>query len=74
MPKQVEGKPYSVRDQQIDAMLLNEFLKEHKTVQEQGKMIARLEKQMEALSAALQKVSAQIQINKTALTVVRNNQ
>jgi uncharacterized coiled-coil protein SlyX len=29
-----EGKPYSVRYQQINAMLLNEFLKEHRTVQE----------------------------------------
>jgi len=36
-----EGKPYSVRYDQVNAMLLNEFLKEHKTVQEQGATIAR---------------------------------
>jgi hypothetical protein len=31
-----EGKPYSVRYDQVNAMLLNEFLKEHRKVQEQG--------------------------------------
>src|SRR4029453_16594173 len=69
-----EGKPFSVRYDQVNAMLLNEFLKEHKTVQEQGATItalrandarqeatiARLQKQIEALNAGLQKVSAQL--------------
>jgi hypothetical protein len=55
-----EGKPYSVRYDQVNAMLLNEFLKEHKTVQEQGATIARLEKQIETLTAGLQKVNAQL--------------
>jgi hypothetical protein len=41
-------------------MLLNEFLKEHKTVQEQGAIIARQQKQIEALTKGLQKVSAQL--------------
>ena len=36
-----EGKPYSVRYDQVNAMLLNEFLKEHRTVQKQGATIAR---------------------------------
>ena len=39
-----EGKPYSVRYDQVNAMLLNEFLKEHKTVHEQGAIIARKSK------------------------------
>jgi hypothetical protein len=39
-----EGKPYSVRYDQVNAMLLNEFLKEHQTVQQQGATIVRLEK------------------------------
>ena len=53
-------------------MLLNEFLKEHKTVQEQGAMIARQQKRIEALTAALQKVSAQLEVNKaTPQTVSR---
>jgi hypothetical protein len=55
-----DGKPYTVRYDAVNAMLLNEFLKEHKTVQKQGAMIARLEKQIEALTAGLQKVSAQL--------------
>ena len=62
-----EGKPYSVRYDQVNAMLLNEFLKEHKAfveergkVQEQGVTIARLEQQVAALTAGLQKVSVQL--------------
>jgi hypothetical protein len=55
-----EGKPYSVRYDQVNAMLLNEFLKEHKTVQDQGETIARLQKQIEALAVGLQKVNGQL--------------
>jgi hypothetical protein len=55
-----EGRPYSVRYEAVNAMLLNEFLKEHKTVQEQGETIARLQKQIEALTVGLQKVSGQL--------------
>ena len=55
-----EGKPYSVRYDQVNAMLLNEFLKERKTVQEQGETIAHLQKQIEALTVGLQKVNAQL--------------
>ena len=49
-----EGKPCSVRYDQVNAMLLNEFLKEHRKVEQ-------LEKQVEALTAGLQKVSAQLE-------------
>ena len=35
-----EGKPYTVRYDAVNAMLLNEFLKEHLTVQDQGAIIA----------------------------------
>jgi len=41
-------------------MLLNEFLKEHRKVEEQGATIARQQKQIEALTAGLQKVTAQL--------------
>jgi len=68
-----KGQPESVRYEQINSMLLNEFLKEHKTVQEQGATIARLEKQVEALTAGLQKVSAQLDLNKPAPQTVLNN-
>jgi hypothetical protein len=68
------GEIYSVRYEAVNAMLLNEFLKEHKTVQEQGAMIARQQKQIEALTAGLQKVSAQLEMSKSAPQTVLNNQ
>ena len=55
-----EGKPYSVRYDQVNAMLLNEFLKAHHKVEEQGATIARQQKQIDALTAGLQKVSDQL--------------
>ena len=51
-----DGELLSVRYDAVNAMVLNEFLKEHHIVQEQGATIARLEKQIEALTAGLQKV------------------
>jgi hypothetical protein len=82
------GKPYTVRYDAVNAMLLNEFLKEHKTVQEQGAIIAQIksnaakqeatiaqqQKQIEALTAGLQKVSAQLELSKSAPQTVLNNQ
>jgi hypothetical protein len=55
-----EGQPESVHYEMVNAMLLNEFLKEHKLVQKQGANIARLQRQIEALTEDLQKVSAQL--------------
>jgi hypothetical protein len=60
-----KGKPYSVRYNQVNAMLLNEFLKEHQKVQD-------LEKQVEKLTAGLQKVSDQLELSKPAPQVVKN--
>ena len=75
-----EGKPYSVRYDQVNAMLLNEFLKEHRTVQEQGQelqkqaaSIATQQKQIEALAVGLRKVSAQLEVSKAAPQTVVNN-
>ena len=68
-----EGKPYTVRYEAVNAMLLNEFLKENKTVQEQGATIARQQKQIEALTEGLQKVSAQVELSKPAPQTVSNN-
>jgi len=61
-----EGKAYSVRYDQVNAMLLNEFLKEHRKNEEQEATIARQQKQIEALAAGLQKVSAQLELSKPA--------
>ena len=67
-----EGKPYSVRYDQVNAMLLNEFLKEHKKVEELEANAASQQKQIEALTAGLQKVSAQLEASKPAPQVVNN--
>ena len=72
------GKPYSVRYDQVNAMLLNEFLKEHRKVEELTKnfqaTIAQQQKQIEALTAGLQKVSAQLELAKPTTQTVLNNQ
>ena len=60
-----EGKAYAVRYDAVNAMLLNEFLKEHREVQE-------LKKQITALTAGFQKVSAQLELTKAAPQTVRN--
>jgi len=75
-----QGKAYSVRYEAVNAMLLNEFLKEHKAfVEEQGK-VERLEATVAGLAATIkeqttqiQKVSAQLQLNKSAPQTVLNN-
>ena len=81
-----EGKPYTVRYEQVNAMLLNEFLKEHKTVEqqvreieEQKATINELRKEMrtvivhlKAQDSKIQKVSDQLEINKAGPEVVRN--
>jgi arginine/lysine/ornithine decarboxylase len=72
-----------VRYEAVNAMLLNEFLKEHRAVQEQKATIAQLKKQLqataarqqkqiEALTAGLQKVSAQLEASKRPPQVVNN--
>ena len=78
-----EGKPYAVRYDAVNAMLLNEFLKEHSKVEEVQASVAQQEKafqrkladqqkQIEALTAGLQKVSAQLELSKPAPQTVLN--
>jgi len=75
----------SVRYEAVNAMLLNEFLKAHKRIEEQEVTIAELKKELqatatqqqkeiEALTAGLQKVSAQLELSKAALQTVLNRQ
>ena len=68
-----EGKPFTVRYDAVNAMLLNEFLKEHRKNDEQEAIIARQQKQIEALGAGLQKVSAQLEANTLARDAIVNN-
>jgi hypothetical protein len=68
-----EGKPYSVRYDQVNAMLLNEFLKEHKKVQQLETAAAQQQRQIQLLTDGLRQVSAQIEVTKSAPNLVRND-
>jgi len=69
-----QGKPYTVRYEAVNAMLLNEFLKEHRKNEEQQAIIERQQKQIDALTAGLQKVSDQLELSKPVPQIVVNNQ
>ena len=77
------GEIYTVRYDQVNAMLLNEFLKEHRKVQELEATVARQqtsfqsnleeqEKRIEALASDLQKVTAQVEMSQPARKLVGN--
>jgi hypothetical protein len=93
-----QGRPFAVRYDAVNAMLLNEFLKEHRKIEEQqtklgqqqstiaelkatvakqqdtfASKFAQQQRQIEALSAGLQNVSAAIELNKSAPTQVADN-
>jgi hypothetical protein len=75
-----EGKPETVRYEAVNAMLLNEFLKEHRKVEELEATVAQQQKGMEILTAQLkeqaaqiQKVSTQPEAGRSAPQVVLNN-
>jgi uncharacterized coiled-coil protein SlyX len=75
-----EGKPYTVRYEAVNAMLLNEFLKEHRKVEkqeaiigelkattaQQTAMLARQEKAIATLTSQVQKVSARVEAQQAA--------
>jgi hypothetical protein len=74
-----DGQIETVRYTAVNAMLLNEFLKEHATVQEQGATIAELKNEIAGLTSALkeqaaqiQKVSAQIEMSKAEPQMAAN--
>jgi hypothetical protein len=62
-----------VRYEAVNAMLLNEFLKEHRKVEELEKGMEVLTARLEEQAAQIQKVSAQLQANKPAPRIVNNN-
>jgi len=83
-----EGKAYSVRYDQVNAMLLNEFLKEHKeaegqrgriekqeaTITELKSNLAAQTMQIQTLMAGLQKVSAQVELSAVDANVIATSQ
>jgi hypothetical protein len=75
-----DGKPYSVRYDQVNAMLLNEFIKEHNKVEEQQTTIVELKSEMKTLAATVQEqaselrdVRTQMRINNSAKKVIARN-
>ena len=97
--RDADGKPYTVRYEAVNAMLLNEFLKEHRKIEQQEKTIAQQDRKIQEQEATItqlkkdfgatiaqltarldeqatqiQKVSAQLEVNKTAPQIVLNNQ
>jgi hypothetical protein len=75
-----DGKPYSVRYDAVNAMLLNEFLKEHSKMEEQEATIVQQQKEIDALRgelkeqrALIQKVSDKLELDKPAPQTVLNN-
>ncbi len=74
-----DGKVMTVRYEAVNAMLLNEFLKEHRSVAEQRSTIAELkttvakqQKQIEALTATLRKVSERLELSAPATQIAAN--
>jgi hypothetical protein len=68
------GEIYTVRYDQVNAMLLNEFLKAHRRMEEQDKRIEELAAQLKQQAAQIQQVSAQLEVSKPAPQTVLNNQ
>jgi hypothetical protein len=66
------GKPYTVRYEAVNAMLLNEFLKEHRKVEAQGKEIAELRSALKEQAAQLQKVNELVQARVASPRLVEN--
>ena len=83
--RDAQGEIYTVRYEAVNAMLLNEFLKEHRKMQKLEATVAQQQKdfqataahqqeQIEALTAGLQRVSAQVEMSRPAPQMVLNNQ
>jgi len=86
--RNADGQPESIHYEMVNAMLLNEFLKEHRKVEEQQATIAELkstvaqqqkkfteqDNQIAALTAGLQKVSAEVEVNRPAPKTALNDQ
>jgi trimeric autotransporter adhesin len=71
--RDTEGKVYTVRYEAVNAMLLNEFLKEHQQVQEQQKQIEKLAAQLEEQAEHIRRVNDKVEMAKFATQVVVND-
>jgi len=68
-----KGEVYTVRYDAVNAMLLNEFLKAHTELQQQQATIEKQQKQIQALTTGLQKVSDQLEVKMPSLRTVDNH-
>ncbi len=68
-----EGEVSTVRYEVVNAMLLNEFLKAHRKLQEHQTTMERQQKQIEALTTGLQKVTARVEAANPVPRVVSDN-
>jgi hypothetical protein len=71
--RDAQGKVYSVRYEAVNAMLLNEFLKAHRQIEEQDKRIDQLTAQLKEQAALIQKVNDKVELNRSAPQTVLNN-
>jgi hypothetical protein len=69
-----QGKVYTVRYEAVNAMLLNEFLKQHRQVQEQQKQIKNLTAQLKEQASQIQEVNDKVEMSRPAPRVVDTNQ
>ncbi|HEY3602307.1 MAG TPA: tail fiber domain-containing protein [Chthoniobacterales bacterium] len=67
-----EGKPYTVRYEAVNAMLLNEFLKEHRRVEKQAKKIEQLESALLKQADDLRAINARLQSSTPTQRLVEN--
>ena len=71
--RDADGKPYTVRYEAINAMLLNEFLKEHKKVEDLEGIVTSLAATVKDQAAQIQKVNARLEMSRPAQQTVLNN-
>jgi hypothetical protein len=69
-----QGRVSTVRYDAVNAMLLNEFLKEHRNVQELKAIVAQQQKQIEALTATVRKVSERVELRAPAPQITANEE
>jgi hypothetical protein len=69
-----KGKVYTVRYEAVNAMLLNEFLKEHQKVQRLEAALAAVNERLTAQDAKIDKVNAKVELTKPAPQMAVNDQ
>ena len=75
-----QGKAFTVRYEAVNAMLLNEFLKEHRKVQELEATVAEQKKEMQVLTrrveeqaAEIQKIGTKVDLNEAGSRTIASN-